>query len=134
MTRAADGSVLWTCAVKRDVHRYYMNGEKIAELLAPPKPRAAGKKALLGVLDFIDAFGPGDSPYSELPSEMFAQGTAAEIPTFYRYMISIKGDRARNRIKVFAEGSPRYIYFSSPEQYDYVYGFIVPRCKNAKIK
>lgn len=141
MTRDANGTFRWMVTNGKKPVEYYMNEEKAAKLLEVReiKPDSKAKKAALGILDFVDAFGGGDSPYAELPSEMLGgpdetMYTPSERPWSYRYMIWIKGDRSHNRIRLYAEGSPEWLYVSTQEQYDFVYAYITSHCPNSKIK
>lgn len=141
MTRDPDGTIRWTVTIGKKPVAYYMNEEKVAKLLEVKeiKPDSKAKKIALGILDFADAFGGGDSPYAELPSEMLGgpsetMYTPSERPWSYRYMIWLKGDRAHNRIRLYAEGSPEWLYVSSPEQHDFVYHYIASRSPHAKQK
>lgn len=140
MMRDQDGNFRWTYVKGKETVAYYMNDEKVAKLLEVKeiKPDSTAKKVALGILDFVDAFGGGDSPYAELPSEMLGgpsetMYTPSERPWSYRYMIWIKGDRAHSRIRLYAEGSPEWLYVN-PAQYDFVYHYITSHCPNVKIK
>lgn len=140
ITRDPDGTYHWSYVNGKKPVSYYMNEEKVAKLLEVKeiKPDSKAKKVALGILDFVDAFGGGDSPYAELPSEMLGgpsetMYTSGERPWSYRYMIWIKGDRAHSRIRLYAEGSPEWLYVN-PAQYDFVYHYITSHCPNVKIK
>ena len=140
MTCGPDGTFRWTVTNGKKPVSYYLNEEKVAKLLEVReiKPDSKAKKIALGILDFVDAFGDGDSPYAELPSEMMGGSsqtryTPSERPWSYRYMIWIKGDRSHNRIRLYAEGDPEWVYVN-PAQYDFIYDYIVRHCPHSKIK
>ena len=135
------GRICWVYTGKKEPIHYYMTEEKIAKLLEVKeiKPISKGKKAALGILDFVDAFGDGDSPYAELPSEMVGASsetryTPSERPYSFRYTLSVKGDLKHNRIRVWAEGDPEWVYVNSPAQFEFVYHFVASRSPHAKIK
>lgn len=136
IVRDGQGRVCWVFQTKDNLRRYFLDEEKVLEMLSPNVKQASkGKRAALGVLDFIDAFGPGDSMYAELPSEMLGGAPAdMRIPSSYRLMKWIKGRKNRGQITVYAESYQRTLYLASPEQYDFVYQFLVSHCPNAKLK
>ena len=141
MTFDAKGHICWVYTGKKEPIYYYMTEEKVAKRLEVKeiKPASKGKKVALGILDFVDAFGDGDSPYAELPSEMVGVSseiryTPSERVYSFRYTLSVKGDLKHNRIRVWAEGDPEWVYVNSPAQFEFVYNFIASRSPYAKIK
>ena len=141
MSYDAEGRICWVYTGKKEPFYYYMTEEKVAKLLEVKeiKPASKGKKVALGILDFVDAFGDGDSPYAELPSEMCGASsetryTPSERPYSFRYTLSVKGDPKHNRIRVWAEGDPEWVYVNNPAQFEFVYHFIASRSPHAKVK